>query len=73
MSARKIKGYRTPTGRARVAMPREIDECTCVEYCNQDPRTACRLSGTPHVHPADPSHPGAYGPCPAHPERPGDH
>jgi hypothetical protein len=50
-----------------------MDTCKCVEFCNEDPRTACSLSGRPHVHPEDRRHPGAYGPCPDHPERPGDH
>jgi hypothetical protein len=49
----------------------EILDCTCVEYCNEDPRTACSLSGEPHVHPADQGF--GFGPCPVHPERPGDH
>lgn len=51
----------------------EIDDCTCIEYCDEDPRTSCRLSGRPHVHPEDPKHPGACGPCSVHPDRPGDH
>ena len=51
----------------------EIDDCTCIEYCDQDPKTACSLSGRPHVHPEIPGMPGVYGPCPIHPERPGDH
>ncbi|MFD7861527.1 hypothetical protein [Streptomyces sp. NPDC059783] len=51
----------------------EIDDCTCIEYCDEDPKTKCGLSGIPHVHPEDPNHPGAYGPCPVHPGRPGDH
>ncbi|MFF5931942.1 hypothetical protein [Streptomyces hydrogenans] len=44
-----------------------------IEYCDEDPKTKCGLSGIPHVHPEDPNHPGAYGPCPVHPGRPGDH
>lgn len=51
----------------------EIDECTCIEHCNEDPKTACSLSGIPHVHPETPGSPGITGPCPVHPERPGDH
>lgn len=51
----------------------QILDCTCIEFCDEDPKTACRLSGIPHVHPDDPNHPGAYGPCPVHPGRPGDH
>lgn len=52
----------------------EIDDCTCIEYCDQDPETACSLSGTPHMHPEIPGAPGVYGPCPvpAHQGRPGD-
>jgi hypothetical protein len=50
---------------------REVRECTCVECCDEDPRTACSLSGIPHVHPDDGS--GTFGPCPVHPDRPGDH
>lgn len=48
----------------------EIDGCTCVEYCNEDPRTACSLSGRRHVHPASTGE--GFGPCPVHPESPGD-
>lgn len=28
----------------------EIQDCTCVEFCNEDPKTACSLSGRRHVH-----------------------
>ncbi|MGW2421461.1 hypothetical protein ACWC0C_19805 [Streptomyces sp. NPDC001709] len=49
------------------------DACTCVTHCDQDPATACSLSGIRHVHPALPGRPGAYGPCPEHPDAPGDH
>jgi hypothetical protein len=48
----------------------ENDLCTCVEACDEDPATACGLAGQPHVHPASQG-PG-FGPCPVHPERPGD-
>ncbi|WP_460071097.1 hypothetical protein [Streptomyces sp. YKOK-I1] len=51
----------------------EIEDCTCVEHCDEAPKTACRLSGTPHVHPEIPGRPGVYGPCPVHPDRPGDY
>lgn len=51
----------------------EILECTCIEHCAEDPKTACSLSGIPHVHPETPGFPGITGPCPIHPERPGDH
>lgn len=30
----------------------EIQDCTCVEVCDQDRKTACGLSGRRHVHPA---------------------
>ncbi|MEU5978479.1 hypothetical protein [Streptomyces sp. NPDC047315] len=47
--------------------------CLCVVNCGEDPATACSLSGeTSHVHPAIPGRPGVYGPCPVHPDAPGD-
>ncbi|MFD7860387.1 hypothetical protein ACFV6B_39950 [Streptomyces microflavus] len=49
------------------------EECTCVLTCAEDPKTSCSLSGQRHVHPAIPDRPGAYGPCPEHPDAPGDH
>lgn len=45
-------------------------ECTCVVSCAEDPATACSLSGRPHVHPDDGR--GIFGPCPEHPDAPGD-
>ncbi|WP_369043450.1 hypothetical protein [Streptomyces sp. Midd1] len=51
----------------------DLDECTCIEHCDQDPKTACSLSGIPHVHPEISGAPGVYGPCSVHPGRPGDH
>lgn len=48
----------------------EIQDCTCVEFCDEDPKTACSLSGRRHVHPASQG-PG-FGPCPVHPDAPGD-
>ncbi|MEU0949849.1 hypothetical protein ABZ379_45415 [Streptomyces canus] len=48
----------------------DIQECTCVEFCDEDPRTACSLSGRPHVHPA--AQGDGFGPCPVHPNAPGD-
>jgi len=45
--------------------------CTCVVDCAEHPPTACSLSGAPHVHPDDGS--GTFGPCPVHPDAPGDH
>ncbi|WP_331762508.1 hypothetical protein OG612_45605 (plasmid) [Streptomyces sp. NBC_01527] len=49
----------------------EPDECTCVITCAEDPASACALSGQRHVHP-DPSGLGTFGPCPEHPDAPGD-
>ncbi|MEU1275629.1 hypothetical protein [Streptomyces sp. NPDC005799] len=46
--------------------------CLCVVSCDEDPATACGLSGQQHVHPAIPGRPGVYGPCPVHPDAPGD-
>ncbi|MFF3959142.1 hypothetical protein ACFYY1_39010 [Streptomyces sp. NPDC001890] len=48
----------------------EIQDCTCVEFCNEDRKTACSLSGRRHVHPA--SQGSRFGPCPIHPDAPGD-
>ncbi|WP_406834826.1 hypothetical protein ACICHK_00180 [Streptomyces sp. AHU1] len=48
----------------------EIQDCTCVEFCNEDPKTACSLSGRRHVHPAGQG--SGFGPCPVHPDAPGD-
>lgn len=45
-------------------------DCTCVYSCADDPATACSLSGVWHVHPDTGS--GVFGPCPVHPEAPGD-
>lgn len=42
----------------------ELTQCTCVRDCDDDPHTACSLSGTWHVHPGEP--------CPVHPEAEGD-
>ena len=39
-------------------------DCTCYMDCDQDPPTACSLSGQWHVHPGEP--------CPVHPDAPGD-
>lgn len=46
-------------------------ECTCVHDCAGE--TRCSLSGQWHVHPDSPQWPGLYGPCPIHPDAPGDH
>jgi hypothetical protein len=67
--------YRTAVTKLDTALSRaaarEMGDCTCVEACNEDPATACGLSGRPHTHPASQG-PG-FGPCPVHPGRPGDH
>lgn len=46
------------------------DVCTCVFSCEDHPATACSLSGQWHVHPDDGA--GVFGPCPEHPDAPGD-
>jgi hypothetical protein len=46
------------------------EECVCVFSCAEDPATRCSLSGQWHVHPDDGT--GTFGPCPAHPDAPGD-
>lgn len=52
--------------------PLDIGDCTCVHTCAEDPATACSLSGDWHVHPN--CYPGdVMGPCPLHPDAPGDH
>lgn len=56
----------------RLSAAAAVDECTCVTNCAEDPKTACSLSGRSHVHPAIPGFPGVYGPCPEHPDAPGD-
>ncbi|MFF1678786.1 hypothetical protein ACFVYG_22440 [Streptomyces sp. NPDC058256] len=48
----------------------EIQDCTCVEFCDEDPKTACTLSGRRHVHPAGQG--AGFGPCPVHLDAPGD-
>jgi len=50
---------------------REVADCVCVTDCAEHPPTACSLSGIPHVHPDNGS--GTFGPCPVHPDAPGDH
>lgn len=45
-------------------------DCTCVVSCADDPATMCSLSGENHVHPDDGT--GTFGPCPVHPDAPGD-
>lgn len=47
-----------------------IADCRCVLSCADHPVTACSLSGTWHVHPADEQ--GLFGPCPVHRGAPGD-
>ena len=48
----------------------EAAACTCVFSCADDPATRCSLSGQFHVHPDDGT--GVFGPCPVHPDAPGD-
>ncbi|MEV7868918.1 hypothetical protein AB0P17_23125 [Streptomyces sp. NPDC088124] len=48
----------------------EIQDCTCVEFCDEDPKTACSLSGRRHVHPAGQG--AGFGLCPVHLDAPGD-
>lgn len=43
--------------------------CRCVHTCADDPDTACHLSGEWHTHPDEE---GGFGPCPVHPDAPGD-
>lgn len=45
-------------------------DCLCVMSCADDPAMACSLSGVWHTHPDDGS--GTFGPCPVHPDAPGD-
>jgi len=47
-----------------------IGDCVCVHTCAEDAATSCSLSGQWHVHPDDGS--GTFGPCPIHPDAPGD-
>ncbi len=52
--------------------PLDWTDCLCVVSCADDPATMCSLSGEPHVHPN--LYPGdVFGPCPVHPDAPGDH
>ena len=44
--------------------------CNCVTDCDDDPASACSLSGQLHVHPQDDL--GRFGPCLVHPDAPGD-
>ncbi|MEY9839433.1 hypothetical protein [Streptacidiphilus sp. EB103A] len=55
---------------ARRTALQDAQECTCVVSCADDPATACSHSGVLHVHPAGPV--GTFGPCPVHPDAPGD-
>lgn len=48
----------------------DLAACRCVQSCADDPTTVCSLSGQPHVHPDDGT--GVFGPCPTHPDAPGD-
>ncbi|WP_331726421.1 hypothetical protein [Streptomyces sp. NBC_00470] len=58
------------TGSSVSSASDDIQECTCVVSCDEDPRSACTLSGRRHVHPA--SQGSGFGPCPEHPDAPGD-
>jgi hypothetical protein len=58
-------------GAPALLRPLDFTDCTCVENCGEHPPTACSLDGfIPHVHPDDGS--GTFGPCPVHPDAPGD-
>jgi hypothetical protein len=57
-------------GTGKIERSDDWTDCVCVVSCADDPPTACSLSGEPHVHPDDGS--GIFGPCPVHPEAPGD-
>lgn len=70
---RSLARHAADIQRSAGAAPAWDDECTCVINCAEDPRTACSLSGRRHVHPEIPGMPGVYGPCPEHPDAPGDH
>lgn len=48
----------------------DMGDCTCLYSCADDPAEACSLSGDWHVHPQDAR--GVTGPCPVHPDAPGD-
>jgi hypothetical protein len=50
----------------------EVLDCTCVHTCAEDPASACSLSGEWHVHPDLYPGAGIFGPCPVHPDAPGD-
>lgn len=71
---RRVKQLLAGSATAPDAQPAEApEECACVLTCAEDPKTSCSLSGQRHVHPAIPDRPGVYGPCPEHPDAPGDH
>ncbi|MER6519986.1 hypothetical protein ABT246_24420 [Streptomyces sp. NPDC001553] len=71
---RRVKQLLARSATAPGAQPAEAsEECTCVLACAEDPKTSCSLSGQRHVHPAVPGRPGVCGPCPKHPDAPGDH
>ncbi|QKW06974.1 hypothetical protein HUT18_11760 [Streptomyces sp. NA04227] len=48
----------------------EVQDCTCVEFCDEDPKAACSFSGRRHAHLA--SQGSGFGPCPVHPDALGD-
>ncbi|MFJ1742502.1 hypothetical protein ACIOG4_27985 [Streptomyces microflavus] len=69
---RQVKLILTGGGKNPAHATAREAECTCVITCAEDPQSACSLSGERHVHPAIRDRPGAYGPCPEHPDAPGD-
>ncbi|MFE2157040.1 hypothetical protein ACFW9M_04415 [Streptomyces lydicus] len=56
---------------ALAASRTDVDDnaCACVTNCAED-KGGCSLSGRRHVHPR--TRTGQYGPCPEHPDAPGD-
>lgn len=49
-------------------------DCTCVFSCGEDPATRCSWHNVEwHVHPRGAGRYGdLFGPCPVHPDAPGD-
>lgn len=63
--------HRTDVAIPRAAKPAAVVlDCMCLVSCASDPLTRCSLSGQWHTHPDDGT--GVYGPCPVHPDAPGD-
>lgn len=65
-SQRAVKNAPALTSARRAA---EEGACTCVINCDEA-EGGCSLAGQRHVHPR--TRTGQYGPCPEHPEAPGD-